>query len=203
MKKNILFWISAVILIALIFAVFGCKLTKEQRKDKRLKAHAMKHYKKALEIYPALIDSVTTTDTVIIVDSVTIHSTNTIRTTEIDSIIVDCPDEVKPKIREQIKSRCTIESILGKPRLVNDIGGHHILTGRGDDISVYCSRKQIHTETINYIPNEKCERQCEEDKKRMEKEHRYQMIKLNLFCIVIGYVLNFVVRVIRKSGGLR
>lgn len=32
------------------------------------------------------------------------------------------------------------------------------------------------TETINYIPNEKCERQCEEDKKRMEKEYRYQMM---------------------------
>lgn len=185
MRKRIYFYISAVILIALIFAVFSC--TPERRFTRFAKKH------------PALFDTVVTSDTVIIVDSVTIHSTNTIRTTEIDSIIVDCPDAVKPKIRDQIKARCTIESILGKPRLVNDIGGHHIITAKGDDMGVYCSRKHIKTETTVYLPND-----CEREMKEYRKLERQKAWTDRLMGVGVGVILTALMLVlisIRK--GLR
>lgn len=134
------------VICALIFAVFSC--TPERRFTRFAKKH------------PALFDTVTTSDTVVIVDSVTIHTTNTIRETEIDSIIVDCPDAVKPKIREQIKNRCTIESILNGAHIFRLTNGTGVLTASGDDPHLHFETNEVRTETTVYLPND-CEKESQ------------------------------------------
>jgi len=123
---------------------------------------------KLVKNHPELIDSVSKSDTVHVVDSVTIRTTNYIRETEIDSIIVDCPDEVKPKIREQIKSKCTIESILNGAHIFRLINGTGVLTATGNDLHLRFDTESVRTETTYYYPNEK----CEEDKKVMLAEFK-------------------------------
>jgi hypothetical protein len=174
MKKNLLFFVSMLFLLALIFAVFSCSVEKR----------AKRKYLRAVQLDPSLIDSVTTSDTVVLVDSITIHTTNTIRETEIDSIIVDCPDAVKPAIRKQIKDRCTIESLLNGAHIFRLTNGTGVLTASGNDPQLRFDSYEIRTENTVYIPNEKCWQEMKEYKETRKKAER-----MNLFiAFCIGFV---------------
>lgn len=199
--KLILGIISVTILIVLLFGALGCSPTLE-RQEKRAK----KKYFKALKMYPGLIDSTSKSDTVVETDTITIHATHYITNTVLDSILSPCdPDTViRWKIKRQIQGLCTHESLMeGNAIIFRHINGTCVLKAKGNDLIHESNINQVHTENTVYIPNEKCERQCQEDKERMEKEHSQQLTKWILICIAIGYVLNWVVRVIIRSGGLR
>lgn len=70
MKKNLLFFVSMLILLTLIFAAFSCS-PKLERQEKRAK----KKYFKALKLYPGLIDTTSKSDTATEIDTIVVHTT--------------------------------------------------------------------------------------------------------------------------------
>lgn len=208
LAKNWLRLGGVAITLILLFAAFSCspRLSKDERKNERIEKRAKRKYFKAIKMYPGLVDSTSKTDTQVVVETVTVHTNHYIETKVLDSILSPCdPDTVvRWAIKKQIQGLCTHESLMhGNAIIFRHINGTCVLKAHENDFIHESRINKVHTENTVYMPNEKCERQCEEDKDQLKKDHRYQLLKWCLICVVIGYVLNWVVRVILRSGGLR
>lgn len=208
MRKRVYFYLSMIVLIALMFAAFSCspRLSREERKNERIEKRAKRKYFKAIKMYPSLIDSTSNTDTQVVVETVTVHTNHYIETKVLDSILSPCdPDTViRWAIKKQIQVLCTHESLMdGNAIIFRHINGTCVLKAKGNDFIHESRINKIHTENTVYIPNEKCETQCEEEKDQMAKEHRYQMIKWLLIVFIAGCITPTIVKLSIKAGGFR
>ena len=166
MKKRVYFYISAVVLIALM-----ASCTPSQRLARLIKHH------------PDLIDSVSKIDTVHQVDTIEIRTTNTITNEILDSILSPCdPDTViRWKIKKQIQERCTVESLLNGDHIFRLENGTVKVWAIGDILRVELDRQNLNSETTFYYPSER----CEEEKAAMIKE--FKKVKRDSF--LIGLVM--------------